>query len=212
METQTIKKYYSDNSLVTLLIANVITIFFAISNGWQLSSILVVYWFQSVIIGLFNFIRILRLEHFSTKNFLINGRPTEPSKETKFFTAIFFLVHYGFFHLIYAIFILSGWSEESTSFVEQQGGWSFIIGAVLAFFIHHLFSYIQKTSKQSDNINIGSLMFYPYLRIVPMHLIIITGAFLGAFSLLFFLVLKTISDLLMHIVERSLLKHQDKNI
>ncbi len=51
--------------------------------------------------------------------------------------------------------------------------------------------------------NISTMMFTPYLRIIPMHLFIIAGGFVGfhdqkIFSI--FIILKIISDALMHII------------
>ena len=51
--------------------------------------------------------------------------------------------------------------------------------------------------------NIGSMMFFPYIRIIPMHVFIVLGAFFAGPSggLVFFLVLKTLADEAMHAIE-----------
>ena len=55
--------------------------------------------------------------------------------------------------------------------------------------------------------NIGTLMFIPYLRIIPMHLTIILGAVLGSGGgLLLFGALKTVADVVMHKVEHRMLQ------
>ena len=48
--------------------------------------------------------------------------------------------------------------------------------------------------------NIGTLMFTPYARIVPMHAIMFIGTSLatGGFSVIVFGVMKTIADVVMH--------------
>jgi len=97
MKSQPEKYSLNDLSLWSLLFSNAITIFFATKEGWDISTILWIYWFQSITIGLFNFVRILQLKKFSTEGFEINGRPAEPTRGTKNFTAFFFLFHYGFF-------------------------------------------------------------------------------------------------------------------
>jgi len=54
--------------------------------------------------------------------------------------------------------------------------------------------------------NIGTMMFFPYLRIIPMHLTIIFGSDYAKGSsgaLILFLVLKTIADLIMHMIEHA---------
>ena len=97
-----------DLSLLFLLFSNILTIFFAITENWNLSTIMWIYWFQSIIIGFFNFIRILQLKEFSTEGFRINGRPAQPTQGTKIFTAFFFLFHFGFFHFSYLNILLTG--------------------------------------------------------------------------------------------------------
>jgi hypothetical protein len=49
--------------------------------------------------------------------------------------------------------------------------------------------------------NIGSLMFMPYVRIVPMHLMAASGAVVSAGPLIIFLLLKTVADLAMHTIK-----------
>ena len=51
--------------------------------------------------------------------------------------------------------------------------------------------------------NLGTLMFLPYLRILPMHLTIIFGMIGGStFSILFFMSLKTAADVLLDKLDR----------
>jgi hypothetical protein len=164
-----------------------------------------VYWFQSITIGFFNFIRILQLKEFSTEGFKINGQPVQPTQETKIFTAFFFLFHYGFFHFVYIKFLLTGTFTKTyvnaPNFIELK----YIFLTSLLFFINHLFSYFYNRPKDTKKQNVGSLMFYPYARIIPMHLTIIFGsAFVSALPL--FLMLKTFADAIMHIVEHNVLR------
>jgi len=93
--------------MLSLLFSNLLTIYLAVSQDWSLITIMWVYWFQSVTIGFFNFIRILTLKDFSTDGFKVNNRSVEATKKTKISTAIFFAFHYGFFHFVYAIFLVS---------------------------------------------------------------------------------------------------------
>ena len=58
--------------------------------------------------------------------------------------------------------------------------------------------------------NLGTLMFYPYLRILPMHLLIAAGHLLGGSQLAGFIVLKTLADVGMQAVEDRLFLKQPK--
>ena len=207
-----IELFKPDLSLLILIISNLITIILAITQHWNLISIMWIFWVQSVIIGIFNFIRILTLKEFSTKNFKINDHSVEPTESTKKFTAFFFLIHYGIFHLVYMIFLLSNHAELNgipiTYNITLNS--SEIMGIIimgLIFFGNHLFSFIYNYEKDSKKVrNIGTVMFFPYARIFPMHLTIAFGLFLinDAGSIFLFLILKTIADVIMHQVEHKL--------
>jgi len=60
--------------------------------------------------------------------------------------------------------------------------------------------------------NIGTLMFLPYARIVPMHLVIVAGAVwtgrASGLALASFVALKTGADLIMHRAEHRMLRRR----
>ena len=80
------------------------------------------------------------------------------------------------------------------------GDWKYILFAALIFFLNHCFSYIYNKPRDTELQNISKLMFYPYLRIIPMHLTIIIGVFTSG-GLLIFLILKMMADGIMHVFE-----------
>jgi len=108
------RQFRADSSALFLLISNLITIFLAVYERWDLSEIMWIYWGQSVIIGYFNRKRILGLKEFSTSGFHINDQPVKPTKKTQKTTATFFAIHYGLFHLVFCFFV---WSK---TFIFQQ--------------------------------------------------------------------------------------------
>lgn len=188
-----------DPSALSLILSNLLTIVIALAQRWELSVIMWVYWAQSVIIGLANFIRILHLREFSTKGMLVSGKPVKATRKVKRNTAFFFLAHYGFFHLIYFLFLMGSARIPSHSVGP-------ILLCVALFLGNHLFSLRVNLQRDlSRKPNIGTVMFFPYARIIPLHLTIIFGSFLvtGVAGLIFFLVLKTIADLIMHGVEHA---------
>ena len=199
---------FQDVSLWFLLVSNLTTIFFAMNDGWNLLTIMWIYWTQSIIIGLFNFIRILQLKEFSTENFYINGKSAQPTQKTKNFTAFFFLAHYGLFHFVYAIFLLTGVFIVSG---ESSFDTKYIFLSASLFFFNHLFSYFYNKPRDTRQQNIGALMFYPYVRILPMHLTIILGSYFNS-ALIFFLILKTVADCAMHVVEHKIIRRGEDGI
>lgn len=186
-------------SVRSLVIANLIAIVLAIFEGWQLRELMFVYWAQSVIIGYFSFRRMMDLKEFSTKGVRQNGRAVQPTEKTKKSMAWFFAVHYGFFHVGYLAFLMADYNEPF------QGSWFFLGICVAVFYLNHRYSYVEH--RESDALrkpNIGTIMFFPYARIIPMHITIIIGGAMGHAStgaMLLFLGLKTLADVIMHKVE-----------
>jgi hypothetical protein len=188
-------------SLILLIISNIIVISLALKQNWNFATIIMVYFSQSVIIGFFNFIKILRLKKFSTKNFHMNGLPVDPTSKTKISVAFFFLFHYGFFHFLYLFSLISKYFREA--FFSNT---KFVLFSIFFFFINHLLSFLINQKIDSEKIpNIGKIMSFPYARIIPMHFFLLIGVNLSnnSQSLLFFLILKTIADLVMHQIEHS---------
>jgi hypothetical protein len=188
------KKKRLDYSLFSLLIVNIVIIIFAIIYSWNFGLLIWIYFFQSVIIGIFSFFRILNLKNYSTEGFRINNAPVKPNKSTKRFSAFFFLFHYGFFHAVYFVFLIAFYLD----FLLQN--LLIILISSLTFAANHCFSYFYNRKKDLQiKENIGSVMFKPYRRIFPMHIVIIFGSILNAATLTpFFLILKTIFDGLTH--------------
>lgn len=193
-----------DKSARNLLISNGLIIAIAVIEGWRLSDVMLIYWGQSVIIGWFNFWRILALRNFSTKGFKINNRSVKPTTKTRKDTAIFFLLHYGFFHLVYFLFLASLFSETEMS----RGDLYSILLCIVIFLINHWYSYRYNLEQDlKGKPNIGTIMFFPYARIIPMHLTIIAGGMLmnkSIIGLVLFLLLKTGADFIMHAVEHNM--------
>ena len=197
-----------DGSVWSLIIANVLSLAIAFYQDWDTLSLMALYWGQSVIIGIANVFRMLALDRFSTENFTMNGRRVEPTTGTKIQVAFFFAAHYGLFHLVYLFFLISFAGDAQKTGILTEAGlfdpWFLVCMAVFA--LNHFWSYRYNCNMDRQGApNIGTLMFTPYLRIVPMHLtIIIGGIFMntGA-SLLLFGMLKTLADVLMHMVEHA---------
>lgn len=191
----------------TLIISNLAIIFFAIIDKIPLLEILWIYWIQSVIIGIFNFIKILSLEDFSTEGLKQGNSPVPVTKSAKISTAVFFLFHYGFFHFIYAVFLFTGVPEFSDD--KSDANLTFLIISTILFVINYTFEFFSYLKEREPKPNLGKMMFSPYGRIIPMHLTIIFGGFAGAMSgifsvdsslaiITFFVLLKTIIDLITH--------------
>jgi hypothetical protein len=188
---------YSDRSLTFLLITNLATVVLAVLQQWTITDLLWVYWGQSVVIGYYNVHRIVDLDRFSTDGFIRSIRPVEPTCETQRCTAICFALHYGLFHLVYGVFLL-------TTFRIHPGfPVTGILLCILAFWLTHRYSYRFNRERDRAVPNISSLMFFPYVRIIPMNLVILLGSSIAGddpVALVLLLMLKTGADLAMHVI------------
>jgi len=116
---------------------------------------------------------------------------------TKYSTAVFFAVHYGIFHFVYAVFLLVGNNIEKPQWGSDNNMEIFYVNIALFLFVH-VFSYYYHRSRDQSTPNIGSVMVAPYIRIIPMHLSLML-LFLLPFLAPIFLAIKTIVDCLVHI-------------
>lgn len=202
-----------DLTFWSLLITNIITIFIALVEKWNLSVVIWIYWSQSVIIGLFTFFRIIalkkpvNLKKKAEKN--IDSKKQTELTETqlfylnKFMVAPFFLFHYGAFHLVYFVFLIFMFK------VNLYYVMTILIVAAL-FFLNHLISFLLNLKKDNEEKkDAGELMAFAYKRIMPMHIIIIFGSFIldlcnnQFLVLLLFMALKTVADIKMHQIQHE---------
>jgi len=192
----------------SLIFSNLAVIFFAIIDKLSAIDVLWIYWAQSVIIGIFNFVKMLLLKEFSTEGFKQGNKVVLPTKAVKISTALFFLFHYGFFHFIYAVFL----SSFSSFGVSHSGSLNinYFYYSSIIFFINYLIEFINLFREPAaETPNLGKIMFAPYARIIPMHLTIILGGFIAAagsaFSadtnlmiIVLFTGIKTVVDMISH--------------
>jgi len=207
---------------LSLIFSNLLVIFFAIVDGISANEVLWIYWSQSVIIGIFNFINMITLKEFSTEGFKQGNKQPLPTRAVAISSAVFFLFHYGFFHLVYAVF-LGVFSEFSNASGTGSGNKYLLLSAGV-FFISYLIEFINSRKEQTDELpNLGAIMFAPYARIIPMHLTIILGGFIGAagsfFStntnlsiIILFIGIKTVVDLITHSIDFKSLKKQTETV
>ncbi len=215
-----------DEALKGILLANGLTLVIAVWQDWSVLHLLWPFWMQSLIIGWYARRRILLLTRFCTKGFRINDRTVDPTPETQRQTAGLFVLHYGFFHLLYFFFLLAltltsdpqGFIEvtnENTGRVSQVHigkihplDFLLYVGLAWGFWQTHRASHREHVAADLGNTpNIGTLMMLPYARVIPMHLCIILAIPLGGMvAIWFFMLLKTVADGVMHAVEHRLLQ------
>jgi hypothetical protein len=214
-----------DQAVRGILIANLLTLALAVLQDWSVLQLMWPFWMQSLIIGWYARQRMLKLTRFSTDGLTVNDRPVTPTPANQRRVANFFALHYGGFHVVYLFFLLAMSTTADTSGYIQVTNEStgqaspvhighvhpldFIAYAVLAlgFWRSHRASHREHVQADlGHSPNLGTLMFMPYARVIPMHLTLILAVLLGGSALWLFVLLKTGADVAMHKLEHRLLQ------
>jgi hypothetical protein len=97
----------SVGAVVALIVANAIPLFGALFLGWNVWMILIVYWLENGVVGVFNVLKMLRAEGEpgDTSGWTMNGRPMNVVANGAI--ATFFVVHYGIFWVVHGVFVLT---------------------------------------------------------------------------------------------------------
>ena len=183
-----------------LLLANAATLGAAFVLHWDLGWLLWPYWIQSVIVGWYARRRMLALDRFSTEGFTSSGRRVAENDAGKRSTATFFALHYGCFHLAYLAFLCK---EHPVADLRSL---AVLVACGVSFGLSQRETYAaQHAADLRGRPNLGTLMFAPYLRVVPMHLAILAGVnATGGVASWLFCGLKTRSDLLLDRIDRHM--------
>ena len=156
---------WSSPTALALILANLVPVAGAMYLDWNLGEVMVLYWAESGIIGLFN---IAKMAVISGWMALLSGT--------------FFLAHYGAFMAVHFLFI---WGIFVKGFEDSSGGDLAEVGrmfvhlwpALAALFISHGISFFRNFIGRGEYIGreVRKQMAEPYARIVMMHLVLIFG-------------------------------------
>ena len=220
-------------SALILVLANMTPVLGVILFDWQVIDILILYWTESVVIGVINVMRMNRCQTGDLLSGLIpgiSGREIPPEVNVelrarmpklsasglKLFIIPFFVVHYGGFcagHLFAVISFFGGAALHngvagSLQYFWQPEYWI----AVVAITSSHLYSYFNNYigGNEYQHSNLFMLMMRPYGRITTMHIAIVVGAgfvmWLGSPLpvLIIMIMVKTAIDIRLHEKERGI--------
>jgi hypothetical protein len=211
-------------AIALLVASNLLPLVGVLFWGWDLWSIIVLYWLENGIVGLLNIPKMLLARGD-------NGAPMGGPAGRVYLTG-FFCVHYGIFWLVHGIFVwfalpaFAGFGRLADGF---GGGFpvtpGFIDVAVtptgpstdvlvwggLALLASHLASFFLNYIGRREYLtrSVAVQMFAPYPRVVVLHLTILFGAFVTVLigqpigALVVLVVLKTLIDLRLHLREHN---------
>ena len=199
------KKILTDPGFWVLIGINVYLTIHYYNNPAIFTTLIWLYWTQSVMMGIFNAVDILTVRTVQTEPDKETGQPVSSMFKYRVRGAVFFTLHYGFFHLVYLIFIAT--MKRSGPFQ-----WDFFKYFLIAFFVGQVINFVQhKIQQRRAASSIGAMFFVPYLRIIPMHLTILVPAFLNISNLGIFLILKSVADVVMYVVTKPAPNTRESN-
>ena len=211
-------------SIIALMVANLVPLIGGVFLGWDAAAIVLLYWIENLIVGIFNVLRM----------FLVKVE-SRSKQFQKLFMIPFFCIHFGGFCAVHGFFLLVFFKIGSPDAVlSDSGAWmgaliflQLLYGVVMqlwhgrppwlewpvvGLFVSHGMSFIRNFiyGQQYLSLKVKSIMMRPYKRIVLMHVVIILGAVLimklgspvALLSLLIFL--KVALDIWLHVkIHRS---------
>ena len=192
-------------SAVVLVAANLVPLAGVVAFHWTVLSVLLLYWFENVVIGATN---VLKMAFASPKNLA--------SDVIKVFLIPFFMFHYGMFCFVHGMIILAFFGHTPGIAPSRAAFGAALRGAgvgwgVVAIVASHAFSFLHNylMSGEYRNASPQVLMGQPYARVMVLHAAILLGGF-GAMALgdptvalVVLVVLKTAIDLKAHLRERE---------
>ena len=225
---QLLRMYRATSSPVAIALlvgVNLIPLAGALFWGWDVFTLLILYWLENGIVGVFNVLKMaLAQGPLDTR-----AGPQESVTTASRLTLIpFFIVHYGIFWVVHGVFVMSlpaiiglgmGPSQPvllpDGSFVDLGEDAAFAprfdlvtwgaIGLAISHGVSFLLNYMGRGEYRTARL--GMLMFAPYARLVALHLTIIVGGMLSIRlgspigSMIVLVAIKTAIDLALHIRE-----------
>lgn len=201
-----------------LVVANVIPLVGVLGFGWDLHSLLVVYWLESGVVGTAFIAKIRRAEGEDDPEELpsvnLNDTPIASfiGWRSRHLVA-FFLFHYGTFWIVHGVFVF----VFPSMFPGLEPAAPGIVGiGTVGLLAYHVLSYWINYVGQREYERSGpvTLMLEPYRRVLVLHLTIVVGAFaiaaIGApvGALVVMVLVKTALDLRGHWREHARARHR----
>jgi len=185
-----------NSSAVFLILANLVPVFGVLFLGWDALTILVLYWLESVIMGVLNIPKILACRSAE--------QSASDAALSNLFTAMFYASHYGMFTGVHGVFLAEMFGARPIIEGLLSGG--SIMWTAAIFLISHLASmFINFFGKKEYLVrNARRQMFSVYGRVFIMHIVVLLGGIAiqnyGAplIAVIMLIALKTAIDLIAH--------------
>lgn len=212
-------------AVALLLAANLLPLGGVLFLGWDVLTILALYWIENGIVGVFNVLRIRRAEgpdrpRAGRGGLRVAGRNAQHGRG---YLASFFAFHYGLFWVVHGVFVFAipAFAGDGIS-ADVYAGLSLpalVIGGT-ALAISHGASYVRNYLGRREYllVSAGDQFGQPYPRLFVLHITILAGAWLLIASgqpvalVALLVVLKTVLDLALHLREHRRLQARARDL
>lgn len=177
-------------SALLLVLVNLIPLAGVVLFGWSVGALMLLYWMETVVIGVLNVPKILTAGMDSSGGGWRRGGPV--------FIAAFFIVHFGGFNVGHFSFLRAFFDlpRVDTALMVSLGGLA----------LSHAFSLFANWFGKGEyaGVSANAQMFKPYGRVAVMHVVILVGGVLSealgapVMALALLVALKTAMDLRAH--------------
>jgi hypothetical protein len=171
-----------------LVLANLAPLAGVLFFGWTVSSVIVLYWFENIVLGILNIgrmalcTRLPEPDDSAKPGFQVTGRST---------AIPFFAMHYFMFCIVHGVFVFSMFPDEQGFLGDPAGTDPFgalfravnIFSTPLGFaaFVlaaSHVTSFLVNYvgGREYEKLDLKQVMFLPYGRVVVLHLTILFGS------------------------------------
>ena len=184
-------------SLTILVLANLVPLVGVVFLEWDVFSIVIVFWCENVIIGLFSILELM-----------LASEPSRSSHARKAFLVPFFTFHYGMFCLAHGVFVfvLFGSAAQKDNPVFAVAG---VLWGVIGYAVDRGTAFLKGYIERRRHLQPGFRAFAvpPYERIIILHVTIIGGGCLVQWigspvpALVLLIVLKTGLDIYQRMAE-----------
>lgn len=193
-----------NKSAYVLIISNLVPAIGVLFFGWNVNSILILYWLENIVVGFYNVFKIRHAEGKVPSKVAINGRPA--GSYSKRYVVLFFLAHFGLFTFVHGVIIFLIAGRQDINFAGIGAG-------LISLFLSHGYSFYFNFLGKDEYLNISpsQQMVAPYGRILVTQMVVIFGSVLifsrsngfPAITIIFLVLGKIIIDLYLHLKEHS---------
>ncbi len=214
-------------SVAFLIVSNFLPLLGVFAFGWRVFDIVLLYWLENVIIGVFNVIKIVTCMPQQEQ---ASAGTTDKQRASanavtmqggvhaiKLFLVPFFTFHYGLFCTVHGVFIIALLGDDqlgqefplwvALDMLKHPGFAIAAIGLIASHGVSLIKNYYMRGEYKKTHPII--LLFSPYARIVILHIAILLSAFLTLaigspiWMLLLLVIGKTAVDLFIHLAAHS---------